>query len=59
MSKYFKNQNMFHATIDGKKTICGLTNQYKDADSIIKFNERVKDEGWVKYCCKKCQTKLK
>jgi hypothetical protein len=51
----FKNQQLFHATIDGKKTICGLSNQYKDADTLEKFKERLKDNSYVKYCCKKCQ----
>lgn len=53
--KKFKNQQMFHATIDGKKTICGLSNQYKMADELTKFEERIKDNSWIKFCCKKCQ----
>lgn len=52
-----KNQQMFHATIDGKKTICGLSNQYKGADTLIKFNEYLNDNLYIKYCCKKCQIK--
>jgi hypothetical protein len=52
-----KNQNCFHATIDGKKTICGLSNQYNDADTLAKFNQRLQDKGFIKHCCKKCQTK--
>ena len=54
---HIKNQNIFHATIDGKKTICGLSNQCKDADTLEKFNERLKDNSYIKYCCKKCQLK--
>lgn len=54
---HIKNQQIFHATIDGKKTICGLSNQYKDADTILRFSERVKDNSYIKYCCKKCQSK--
>ena len=52
-----KNQQMFHATIDMKKTICGLSNQFKDADTLARFIERLKDNSYIKYCCKKCQTK--
>jgi hypothetical protein len=52
------NQNIFHATLDGKKTICGLSNQFNDADSLVKFAQRLKDSGFIKYCCKKCQTKI-
>jgi hypothetical protein len=54
---HIKNQQIFHATLDGKKTICGLSNQYNDADSLLKFTERLKDESFIKYCCKKCQSK--
>ncbi len=52
-----KNQNMFHATIDSKKTICGLSNQYKVADTLERFKERLKDASMVKHCCVKCQQK--
>lgn len=51
-----KNQKIFHATKDGKKTICGLSNEYKLADTLIKFTERLKDNSYLKYCCKKCQS---
>ena len=54
---HIKNQQKFHATIDGKKTICGLSNQYKDADTLTRFVERLKDNSYIKYCCEKCQTK--
>lgn len=54
---HIKNQQIFHATLDGKKTICGLSNQYKDADTLARFTERLKDNSYIKYCCKKCQSK--
>ena len=50
-----KNQQIFHCTKDGKRTICGLSNQHKDADGIEKFQIRCKDENQIKLCCKKCQ----
>ena len=53
-----KNQNMHHATINGKKTICGLSNQYKVADTVLEFTEKLKDQSWIKHCCKKCQTSI-
>ena len=56
---HIKNQNVFHATIDGIKTICGLSNQYKDADTFKKFNERLIDKNYTRYCCKKCSIKNK
>jgi hypothetical protein len=52
---HIKNQQIFHATNDGKKTICGLSNQYKYADTLEKFKERLNNNSYVKYCCKKCQ----
>ncbi len=52
------NQNMFHATIDGKKTVCGLSNQYKIADTVDVFNGRLKDASYIKYCCKKCENSI-
>jgi hypothetical protein len=55
---HINNQNIFHATLDGKKTICGLSNQFNDADSLVKFAQRLKDSSFIKYCCKKCQTKI-
>ena len=54
---HIKNQQIFHATLDGKKTVCGLSNQYKDADTLARFTERLKDNSYIKYCCKKCQSK--
>jgi hypothetical protein len=54
---HIKNQQKFHATIDGKKTICGLSNQYKDADTLTRFAERLKDNSYIKYCCEKCKIK--
>jgi hypothetical protein len=54
---HLKNQNIFHVTTDGKKTICGLSNQFKDADTLLIFTERLKDSSYIKYCCKKCQSK--
>ena len=54
---HIKNQQIFHATLDGKKTVCGLSNQYKDADTLARFTERLKDSSYIKYCCKKCQSK--
>jgi len=55
----FKNQNLVHATINNKKTICGLSNDYDEADTLLRFSERLTDHSWVKHCCKKCQTKIK
>lgn len=54
--KALKKQQMFHLTIDGKKTVCGLSNQYKDADNIEKFNKHL-NNGLSKFCCIKCQSK--
>jgi len=57
---HIKNQNQFHL-IDstGKKTRCGLSNQFKDALSLDKFNRYLNDESWTKCCCKKCQNSIK
>ena len=53
-----KNQNMFHlADKTGKKTICGLSNQYRDGLSQDRFNRYLSDPSWVNDCCKKCQLK--
>lgn len=52
---YIKNQQLFHFTIDGKKTICGLSNQYKDAETLKRFTEMLNNASYIKYCCKKCQ----
>jgi hypothetical protein len=54
-----KNQNLFHTSQNGKKTMCGLSNQYNTADNIQKFIERLHDESWVKWCCKKCESAIK
>lgn len=55
---HIKNQQLLHATIDGKKTICGLSNQYKTADTVLQFTDKLKDSSWIKHCCKKCQTRI-
>jgi len=55
---HIKNQNIFHlVSQDGKKTNCGLSNQYNDAISIERFNNYLKDKSFSKFCCKKCQQK--
>ena len=54
---YIKNQDLNHFTIDGKRTACGLSNQYKTADNIQEFNEKLKDGSWDKHLCKKCKSK--
>jgi len=51
---HIKNQNKFHATINGKRTLCGLSNQHKDAVSIEKFQSYIQDTQWTKLCCEKC-----
>tara|TARA_R110000868_G_scaffold44082_1_gene147631 strand:+ start:1476 stop:1655 length:180 start_codon:yes stop_codon:yes gene_type:complete len=56
--KRFKNQNIFHATTDNKRTICGLSNELKVADTILEFSARIKKADYKKYCCKKCQLKI-
>ena len=55
---HFKNQNILHTTLDGKKTLCSLSNQFKIADTIEQFKTRLIDESWIKYCCKKCQSTI-
>lgn len=55
---HIKNQQIFHATIDEKKTLCGLSNQYKDADTIARFIQRLQNKEYIKYCCKKCESKI-
>jgi hypothetical protein len=57
MANKLKNHNLFHATINGKTTLCGLPNGYI-ADNIEKFTKYVKDEYYYNVCCKKCQTKI-
>jgi hypothetical protein len=47
---HIKNQK-----IDGKKTICGLSNQYKDADTMQKFNQRIIDKNYIKIAAKNAQ----
>ena len=56
--KRFKNQHLFHATIDNKRTVCGLSNQYNEADTVLEFSERIKKEDYIKHCCQKCQAKI-
>jgi len=55
---HIKNQQKFHATINGKKTLCGLSNQYKDAWTLKEFTEMLKKNSYIKYCCKKCENKI-
>jgi hypothetical protein len=43
---HIKNQQLFHFTIDGKKTICGLSNQYKDAETLKRFTEMLNDASY-------------
>jgi len=51
-----KNQNLLHlASSDGKKTKCGLSNQYKDAYSKDVFDIKMSNNLLSKFCCKKCQ----
>ena len=55
---HIKNQNSFHlVSKDGKKTICGLSNQFNDANSIEEFSRYLNDKSLSKFCCKKCQAK--
>jgi hypothetical protein len=55
---HIQNQNILHTTIDGKKTLCSLSNQYKMADSIQEFKTKLINQSWIKYCCKKCQSTI-
>jgi hypothetical protein len=50
-----KNQNLFHATFNNKKTLCGLSNQYKSAETIIMFKELLKNNYLMDVCCIKCK----
>lgn len=54
-----KNQNIFHATKDGKRTVCGLSNQWKDADTVEVFVNRIKNSSYTKFCCVKCESGIK
>lgn len=56
--KKIKNQNIFHVTINNKKTLCGLSNQWNDADTLQKFENRLLNKSYIKFCCIKCQIKL-
>ena len=52
---HIKNQNIYHLVNEtGKRTKCGLSNQYNDAVNVTRFNNLLKDKEMVKYCCKKC-----
>lgn len=54
MSK-IKNQNIFHLVDKtGKKTICGLSNQFSDALTPERFKAYLNDKTTAKLCCKKC-----
>lgn len=53
MKKNYK-QNRWHATIDNKKTLCGLSNQYKDAATVNFFRDFYRDVSYRKYYCQKC-----
>lgn len=55
---HIKNQNIFHqVSQDGKKTVCGLSNQHNDAITYERFVSYLNDKNYSKYCCKKCQQK--
>jgi len=55
MSK-IKGQNLMHLVSDnGKRTKCGLSNQYKDAESKERFEQLLADVSMSKFCCKKCK----
>lgn len=57
--KSIKNQQKFHLiNASGKKTICGLSNQYNDALDVEHFKKKVNDLNWVNYCCSKCSNSL-
>lgn len=52
---HIKNQNIFHLVDKtGKKTVCGLSNQYNDAITLERFENYLKDKSMIKFCCKKC-----
>ena len=55
---HFKNQNKFHATLNGKRTLCGLSNGYKDALSIERFDLYNQNPEWIGYCCEKCSKSI-
>ena len=58
--KTIKNQQMFHIVdFSGKKTRCGLSNQYKDAQSEENFKEYINNPYYSDICCEKCRKSLK
>ena len=54
--KKIKNQQRYHATKNGQRTICGLSNQWNDALTLDQFNIKLQDASWVNFCCAKCQS---
>jgi len=55
--RQIKNQQMYHATKNGQRTICGLSNQWNDALTLEQFHLKLQDASWTKYCCAKCEIK--
>lgn len=56
---HIKNLQRFHLVAEGgKKTECGLSNQYKDADTKEEFIRHFGMDRFRKWCCKKCAAKI-